>query len=229
MEKELSLALSNSISDEATEIATDLLEIGLDSILDDGLLKEVPILSTAVSLYKIGHSIKERHQLKKLAAFVAALNKGIIDEEKREYYRNAVKENARQRDKELEYILILIDRYIHSSKAELLAKLFLAYLDKSISWIEFAKYAEVLDRLLPGDLEFLLGPFPRVIQQGKIEDSVFRVSSLGLIFQIENNSLLVEDGRGGFSITHESMERLNKKESVYGRTEFGQVLSTVLQ
>lgn len=229
MENNLSLALSDSISDEVGAVATDLLEVGLDAIMDDGLLKEVPVISTAVSLYKIGNSIKERHQLKKLASFVVALNNGIADEEKRAHYKNTVKDDPKRRDKELEYIVILIDRYIHSSKAALLAKLFLAYLDERISWVEFTKYAEVLDRLLPGDLELLLGTFPQVFHQDKIGDSAFRVSALGLISPTENNSLFVEDGRGGFSVTLESMERVNRKETVYGRTEFGQVLARILQ
>ena len=64
MEYNLSLALCDSMSNEAKTIATSLLEVGLDAVMDDGILKEVPILSTAVSLYKIGTSIKERHQVK---------------------------------------------------------------------------------------------------------------------------------------------------------------------
>ena len=41
------------MSNEAETIATSLLEVGLDAVMDDGILKEVPILSTAVSLYKL--------------------------------------------------------------------------------------------------------------------------------------------------------------------------------
>ena len=41
LENNLSIALSNSISDEAGAVATDLLEVGLDAILDDGMLKDV--------------------------------------------------------------------------------------------------------------------------------------------------------------------------------------------
>ena len=37
----------------------------------------------------------------------------------------------------------------------MLAKLYLSYLDENITWVDFAKYAEVVVRFLPGDYEML--------------------------------------------------------------------------
>ena len=51
-------------------IAIDYMEMGLDSVMEDGLLKDVPIVSTVVALYKVGNSFKERHNLKKLYIFL---------------------------------------------------------------------------------------------------------------------------------------------------------------
>lgn len=59
-------ALCDSITDEAGSAVADILEVGLDSVFEDSLLRDVPLLSTAASLYKIGHSIKERHYIKNL-------------------------------------------------------------------------------------------------------------------------------------------------------------------
>ena len=41
MEYNLSLALCDSMSNEAETIATSLLEVGLDAVMDDGILKEI--------------------------------------------------------------------------------------------------------------------------------------------------------------------------------------------
>ena len=181
MENDLSLALSNSISEEVGTIATDILEIGLDSIMDDGLLKEVPILSTAVSAFKIGKSVIERHYVQKLAAFISQMNKGIVDEKQRDYYKSTVKDNPKKRDKELEYILIIIDRYIHADKAKKLAKLYLSYLNNEIDWETFTKSSEILDRLLPGDYQELsLGFWPN-LSDSEVSDSLLRLVSLGLV------------------------------------------------
>lgn len=56
-DRNLPNALCDSITEEAGNAVADILEVGLDSIFEDGLLKDVPLLSTATSLYKIGHSI----------------------------------------------------------------------------------------------------------------------------------------------------------------------------
>ncbi len=51
---------SCALSDEVFNAGSDLLEAGLDSIMEDGLLKEIPVISSAVSLFKIGNDIRRR-------------------------------------------------------------------------------------------------------------------------------------------------------------------------
>ena len=74
-EKSLSVAFGDSLKEDSVSCISDLAEVGLDAIFEDGMLKDIPILSTAVSLYKIGSSIKERHNLKKLILF---LSEGVL-------------------------------------------------------------------------------------------------------------------------------------------------------
>ena len=62
----LSTALEDSINGEISDVISDLAEIGLDSLFDEGVLREIPFVSTAVSVYRIGRSISERHYIKKL-------------------------------------------------------------------------------------------------------------------------------------------------------------------
>lgn len=221
MEDSISYALSDSISDESQSVAAELMEVGLDSVMDDGLLKEVPILSLAVSLYKIGHSVQERHYVKKLAAFIDALNKGITDEEKREYYKSKMIDNPKQRDKELEYILIILDRYIHPNKAQRLARAYLRFLNAEITWLEYAKTAETLDRLLPGDYDLLVSSFPLKVYNSAIDDCFLRLTSHGLIIQTHDSSPFVSDGNHGMMITASDIERIGNNQVIYERTPFG--------
>ena len=215
MEKMLCNAMSDSISNEVGGAAEGLLEVGLDALMDDGLLKEVPILSTVVSVYKIGHTLKERHQIRKLASFISALNNKVASEEQREKYKRKVTENAKQRNHELEYILLLIDRYINSEKADILAKLYLSYLDEKLTWFDFTKYAEVLDRFLPGDLsELKLGYWPEINDQF-VSDSLLRLVSLGLVV-FHNTDVNIDNTVGTLVIPEHSSK-------VYEMTEFGSV------
>ena len=78
----LSSSFFASITDESLSICTDIGEMGLDSFMEDGIWKNIPFLSTAVSLYKIGNSIKGRHDLKKLAIFLEEINIGCADNDK---------------------------------------------------------------------------------------------------------------------------------------------------
>lgn len=226
----LSLALHDSISEETTNTLIDYSELALDSVLDDGLFKDVPILRTALSVYKIGKSMKERHYIKKLARFICSLNAGIATEESRNYYKNKIIDNSQKRNQELEYILVLIDRYISYDKPDMLAKLYLAYLNQKILWQEFCMYAEVIDRFLTGDCSTLCSDAEKYISHGNIGvESVLRLISMGLMCETGSSSLFTNDGHGGFAVTAASMERARVQERTYKRTEFGEQLANILR
>ena len=125
-EQSLALAFGNSLTEEVSEIAGEYAELGLDALVEDGLFKDIPMISTAVAVYRIGKSIRERHHIAKLISFLNEINKNVVDKEKREEYRNKFSASDKFRNKELEYILILIDRYIGADNPKLLARRYLA-------------------------------------------------------------------------------------------------------
>lgn len=184
-ENMLSNALFDSIKDNALDCLSDIVEIGLDAITEDDTLKSIPVVSTAISVFNIGKSIKERYTLKKFAAFLEEIRNGTCNEEKREKYLNKFQENKRERNKELEYLLILIDRYLSTDKAIMLAKLYLAFLDDTINWDEFCTYAETIDRFLPGDFEYLKNGLITQVSTDYIPDSLLRLIAYGLMVENE--------------------------------------------
>lgn len=183
----LARSFRESLTEEVLGCVTDFAEIGLDSVMEDNLLKEIPFLSTAVSIYRIGQSIRERNHIAKLAAFLDRINEGIHSEEERKRYQEKFQENTKFRDQELEYILILIDRYINRDKAKLLATLYLAYLDEKIDWKRFAEFSEIIDRLLPADFDCLFEFMCHGgvdIEKTKVEiASVLRLLAVGFVSQ----------------------------------------------
>lgn len=222
---DLSSAMQDSITEEMTDILSNTAEIGIDAVMNEGFLKEVPILSTAVSVYKIGNSIRERHYVKKLALFIFALNKGMADDRTRDYYKHKITEDPKKRNKELEYILILIDRYLHANKPSLLAKLYLSYLDDVITWNDFTKYSEVVDRFLPGDCETLISANTYKTERDVNTDSIQRLIALGLVIE-GFRTMAVQEENGAVHI--DPPELREKKERNYARTEFGNVLVRIL-
>lgn len=229
-EQSLALSFSNSLTEEVAGIAGEYAEIGLDALVEDGLFRDIPLISTAVSVYRMGKSIRERHHIAKLISFLNEINKGVAGEEKREEYREKFASNEKFRNQELEYILILIDRYISFDKPQMLAKLYLAYLDGIIIWEEFTMYAEVIDRFLLLDCRMLVSEsstFHTIENIGA--DSILRLVALGLM--AEDNSISVieakkvqkGDKRSASQISHDS------KKKTYKRTEFGQKLANILR
>jgi hypothetical protein len=52
--------------DNLTSVLTEMSEIGIDKVLDEGLLRDIPIVGTVVSLGKVGYNIYQRSYQKKL-------------------------------------------------------------------------------------------------------------------------------------------------------------------
>lgn len=210
-------ALCDSITDEAKSAVADILEAGLDSIFEDSLLRDVPILSTAASLYKIGHSIKERHYIKKLAEFIQALNNGLAGDAQVQKFRDRILRDQKKSKKELEYILILVDRYISAGKSTIIAKLYLSYLDGILNWKEFSMYSEVTDQLFMNDLDFLRKERNQIIPEVS-SDAALRLTSMGLLFEVHEVPEFSVDQEDG-NLYYET--KAKKNEKIFSRTVFG--------
>jgi hypothetical protein len=64
---------STILSSEAVGLAKDYTEIALDSMLNDGLLKDIPIIGSVMGIFKIGTTIRENHTIRKIATFLNCL------------------------------------------------------------------------------------------------------------------------------------------------------------
>lgn len=229
-EQSLSISFSDSLTEEVSGIAGEYVELGLDALVEDGLFKDIPIVSTAVAVYRIGKSIRERHHIAKLISFLNEFNKGIADEEKRAKYRQKFISNETFRNQELEYILLLTDRYISFDKPQMLAKLYLSYLDDEIIWQEFTMYAEVIDRFLMLDCNTLTGDAEKIIVPRNIGgESVLRLVALGLMTETTETSAFVRGNNGNIGLSMEGLKKATSRNRTYKRTEFGEKLANILR
>lgn len=183
-----------------------------------------------MKLYNISSKVHEKHNFYKLKAFISSINSGINDPEELEERRKKFLSNANFRKQELEYILILVERYVGFEKPQMLAKLYLAYLDKITIWEEFTTYAEIIDRFLLFDYRTLISESTDFLTYRNAgAESILRLVALGLMAEVSNHSLFEEDGNGGFAVTSSSMFRTKSGERKYRRTEFGQQLADILR
>lgn len=217
----LSRSFRDSLAADITDGIGEFAEIGIDAMMEEGFLKEIPIVSTVISLYHIGNSIHDRHNIKKLAVFIEQLHRGCADEAALQKYRSKIASDEKKRDKELEYILILLDRYISYEKPQMLAKLYLAYLDSVITWKEFSMYAEVVDRFLPGDVQELEKGDQINLKQENVTDALLRLISYGLISDCMK-SLVINNTVGSLTIPPQT-------EKNYKLTPFGQCFIKIIR
>ena len=223
-------SFGDSIGADVVELAGETTELIIDSVLgEDGILKDIPFVGFAIKLCNITSKVHEKHSLYKLKAFIDAFNSGSIEPEKTDARKKKFLAKKNFRKCELEYLLILIERYIGYDKPKMLAKLYAAYLDGFIIWEELTMYAEVIDRFLPLDCNTLISESTQITVHRNIGgESVLRLVALGLMTETNENSIF-EQTANGFGISTASMERFASNDKTYKRTEFGDKLAKILK
>lgn len=158
-----------------------IIDTAVDLLKDEECAKSIPFVSIVMAAYHIGKTIRERHHLEKLNEFIQEIAAGTVDVKKRNKYLTTWHADKKTREKELEYLIVIIDRYLHKDMARMLARIYLAYLEKKLSWQEVLSYSAVIDRLLPGDYEALKRGNMEDVDFDDTEDTVLRLVGLGLM------------------------------------------------
>lgn len=182
--KEISKSFADSLAININDLGIDLLEVGLDSVLDDGILKEIPVIKPIVGVAKVGLCLRERNLMIRLVEFINELNSGSIDKDKLAKHQKLLNSNSNYAEKELGRVILLLDRMIDTKKSVILAKLYKTYINEKISWEEFCEYSEINNRMFIEDLDVFIN-----IWYGRLKDStdindkfrIERLNSLGLI------------------------------------------------
>lgn len=225
-------SFGNSIGADIAEFAGEAIEFTLDTCVgEDGILKDIPFVGTALKLCNITSKVQEKYSFYKLKAFIREINAGTASPEELEERKQKFLSKAEFRQQELEYILILIDRYVSFDKATMLAKLYLAYLDGEIIWEEFTMYAEVIDRFLLLDCRTLTSDSEKfIVPRGIVGgESILRLVALGLMAEVTDTSAFKEHSNGNIGITWETLTRSISTDKTYRRTEFGDKLANILR
>ena len=154
--KELLPAFQNSLFDATLADPTiDLAEIAIDTILVDGVFREIPIVKTLVGVGKFIYTVRERNFLKQTFCFFSHLHEGSISSSEFSKYKRELEEDPTKAERELSRVMILLDKTIDTEKAEDLAAFFRAYIKNDISWDDFCELSEALNRMFISDRRLL--------------------------------------------------------------------------
>lgn len=173
----LSLLNDGVAGTNLTDASLDTAEALLDGLTAAGeVLEAFPVFGTAAKLIRAGFSIHDRAFLRKMARFLSELQQVSVDE-RYTFVRDMDRDPAFKK-KVGEKLILLLDRFDDLQKANVLGKLFRAYLVGRIDYELFGRLASIIDRLYLPDLDRL-----HHTEEVRRDDAVLALQALGLMNQ----------------------------------------------
>lgn len=149
--KALAPSLVDSFTDfDPAQITPDLLEVALDYVLDEDIIKDIPIVRTIAGLYKATVSIRDRALVKKLVNFLSSLSS--VSQEVRQQFRARMNNDEKFKCKVGEKLLLIIERLDDMGKPALIALSFQAFMEEHINFEMFQRLACAIDKSFYTDL-----------------------------------------------------------------------------
>lgn len=213
---------------DLTDLSLEIGETILDSILEEGILKDIPVFSIFWNLAKTGISIKDKLFAKKIYKFLTELQN--ISQIERENFISEVEESQDYEAKVGETLLLIIDKCDDMKKSSIMGKLFSAAIQRQISYIEFLKLSSIVNRAFLPTLSAL--KHDSEISRNDFEE-LFSLSLVTLKLEndlgsYERRSLSDHATRKGFSeLSNKKPEPFNQKIR-YQLSENGFLLKNIL-
>lgn len=146
--------LGKSLSKNIVPVSVEFLENGIDELISNNVLRNIPILSSICGVIRVGKDLRERNLLVQTSTFLSEFNSGAIDEEKLRKYKEKL-EDDKKKILELERVLLILNNNIDVEKSKYLAKLFTAYINEQIAWDEFCEFSDITNRFYMEDYRIL--------------------------------------------------------------------------
>lgn len=137
--------------EEGKDITMNYMEMGIDSFLDDGILKEIPVVKTVYTALKLPISISNAYSMKKLMHFCYYM-KDIPSFERSLYINKVTNKDEHFGEK----LLLTLDKIDDLDKTQMLVKIFRGYGHKNgIDYHTFRRLCLALEKTYVEDLQYL--------------------------------------------------------------------------
>ena len=212
-------------NDKFKGILGDTIEIGIDSILTDDSLREIPIVNTIIGTFKFGQNIHDRNLLKQTMIFIQEFNNNSNNEKVQKYiskYKKNITNNPKKAEIELGRVMIILNRNIDDIKSSILAKLYLSYIENKIDWSKFCDLSEVNEKMFTLDIEILKDIY--------LNNTDFDKDKLHNYQRLVSNRLMKNDSKFdsetssyGIVVTENSKECLKMELTLLGK-QFARII-----
>lgn len=175
---------------------TDFFEIALDSVLHDGVAKDIPILGALTNLYKSGVNIKEHIFKKKIEGLIN--NISDITEDEIEKFNYQFENDPQYSIRVAEQLTIIIDRLDDLEKTKLLAKAFTGFVKRKIDFEQFRRISRAIERCMIEDLKEVHN-FERA--NDAFSEITYELASSGLIYLVQLPQIAAPEAKSMYKIT----------------------------
>lgn len=133
------------------ELAVDLAETAIDAVLDEGVLKDIPIIGSLLNLARLTKSIPDRIFSAKVRAFLFQLER-VPDLKKDRFIADLYADN-RKRAKIGEVLVLALEQLDDLGKADYIAYIFMAYVEGIFDFHLFRKCVHSIVNAFTPDLD----------------------------------------------------------------------------
>ena len=135
------------------EIISNTSEVVFDAFLEDGIIKDIPLIGTLYKGINLVSSIQDRLFTRKLYFFLKQLEN--TDYQKRCQTINQIENDQSFKSKIGHKILFIIDKCEDDEKAELMGFLFKEFLEEKFTYEDFLKLSTLLNTLSITDISLI--------------------------------------------------------------------------
>lgn len=140
-------------STDLVSLAKDFAEIGVDSVLSEGILRDIPVVNTVLAVARVGLSIPDRIFAKKLQQFLTSLAE--LSPQDRASMVDRLDEEESFRHQVGDRLIELLDRIDSHLKPEMVARAFRAYAANSIDIDMLNRLNHAIERLPHYEIKYV--------------------------------------------------------------------------
>ncbi len=146
MTDQLGDSLTRTLSEsELGNVSFEIAEVGLDLLFKEGVLKDLPVISTLAGLFRTGIAVKDILFIRKLCNFLQELQD--TSPEDRTRMIEHLDKDEKHRGKVGDNLLLLLERSDSVEKPQFVGKAFRAYVNEELDKSDFWNLAFIIDRL----------------------------------------------------------------------------------
>ena len=194
---------------ELLDLTGGLGEVALDSLLKDGLFKDIPVIGSLISIGRLTKSVSDTLLLTRILCFVNELdlkNQEEIDEFKEKYFKD---DNYKEIGAK---VLFSLERADDARKIKWQAKLMRLFLDRKIDRTKFLRLVAIINNSFCSDTEQII-----VFQRLKSITSNNELVEAYVLDHLFSIGLLDSVGIDGGDVSG------NNSGTIYELNEFGAV------